>query len=148
MFNRCSAFFYRQQAVYEIVRSALLTFLTTLIVYSLKNREKYLCLFCISYKKRKIGLILKIFWFNDKNSLNLSLLFTLQFFEGTSPSRHIISRKIIWHTSNIKKSEFKSNKISGFSKTPFYFSFIFLGKTSHKFWDQPPSPCYQFCYNI
>ena len=26
----------------------------------------------------------------------------------------------------------------GFSKTPHYFSFIFLDNISHKFWDQPP----------
>ena len=74
---------------------------------------------------------------------------TLQFFWGSKWTRsNPISHKTIWHIPNIKNSQFKLKKMPGFFQTFLYFLFIFLDNTSHKFWDQSPSPHYQFCLQV
>lgn len=50
--QRCLVIFYRQQVVYLIVSSLLLTFVTTLIVYSIKRIENVSC--SIACKKEQI----------------------------------------------------------------------------------------------
>ena len=68
--------------------------------------EKIFCVCAVNHiKKGRADWILRIFSFNNKNSFYLSLTLTLQ---GSKLSgRDKISRKTIWQTSNIKKSEFK-----------------------------------------
>ena len=69
-------------------------------------------------------------------------------FWGSKWSRsNPMSHKTIWHIPNIKNSEFQL-KNARFFQTPFYFSFIFLDNTSHKFWDQSHSPHYQNCLQV
>ena len=68
--------------VYQTAWSVLLTFLPTLIVYSIKKRERFLRLCTIACKKRT-DWILKIFSFN-KNSLYLWLILKFQCPEGQS----------------------------------------------------------------
>ena len=58
-------------------------------VFSKKNRETFLCLCGVVCKKkrrrrRRTDWILRILSLNNKNSLYLSLILTLQFFEGLS----------------------------------------------------------------
>ena len=65
--------------------------------------------------------MLRIFSFNNKKLLNLSFILTLQFFEGQG---HKICHKIIWHTSNVKKSEFKL-KNTEVSKPLLFFIYFF-----------------------
>ena len=141
---RCSVFFYRQQGVYQIVWSVLITFVITLIVYSTKRFMKLTwCSSCIACQEKRTDWILRIFTFNDKNSLYLPIISTLQFFWGSKWSRsNPISHKTIWHIPNIKNSEFMILKNVRFFQTPFYFSFNFLDNTSYTFWDQSPSPHY------
>ena len=63
---------------------------------------------CIPCKKTRTGLIIRIFSFNKKK-----LVISLITFDSSTcgesklSSKKIISHKTIWHTSNIKKSEFK-----------------------------------------
>ena len=63
----------------------LFTFITTLIVYSIKKVHKtYWCPSSIAYQEKKIDCVLKIFTFNDKNPLYLPIVLILHFFEGQS----------------------------------------------------------------
>ena len=91
-------------------------------------------------QEKRTDWILWIFTFNDKNPLYLPIISTLQFFRRSKRSRsNPISHKTIWHIPNIKNSGFKL-KNARFIQVHFYFSFIFLDTTSHKFWDQLTSP--------
>ena len=58
-----------------------------------------------------------------------------------------VSPKTIWHIPNIKNSEFKLKKCQVFPN-PLLFFFYFIDNTSHKFWDQSPSPHYQCCLQV
>ena len=53
-------------------------------VFNLKNKETFLCLCSIACKKRRIDWILRILSLNSKSSSYLSLILTLQFYEGQS----------------------------------------------------------------
>ena len=64
----------------------------------------------------------------------------LQLWGSKWSSSDSISHKTILHIPNIKNSEFKLKKKIQAFPSPFYFSFIFLDKTSEKFWGQSPSP--------
>ena len=72
VFHRCSVLFYRQLRIYYMVWYVLFTFLTTLIVYSIKKvHETYCCSSSIEYqKKEQIGcidysfLLIKIHYFS------------------------------------------------------------------------------------
>ena len=116
-------------------------------MYSIKKvQETYWCSSKIAFQEKRRGWILRIFSFNGKNPLNLCKISTHQFFWGSEWTRsNPISHKTIWHIPNTKNSQFKLKKMLAFFQTPFYFSFTFLDNTSHKFWDQSPSPHYQ-CY--
>ena len=97
----------------------LLTFLTTLIAYSIK--------------------INRLDTFNNKKPIISSRNFDASVFWGSKWSMsEPISRQSIWYIPNIKNSEFKLKNDRFFQK-PFYFSFSFLDNDSHKFWDQSPS---------
>ena len=119
-------------------------------MYSIKKvQETYWCSSRIACQEKRRDWILRIFTFNDKNPLNLCIISTLQFFWGSKWTRsNHITHKTIWHIPNIKNSQFKLKKMPAFFQTPFYFSFIFLDNTSHKFWDQSPSPHYQCCLQV
>ena len=119
-------------------------------MYSTKKvHETYWCSSSIACQEKRTDWILRIFTCNEKNPLYLPIISTLQFFWGSKWSRsNPISHKTIWHIPNIKNSEFKLKKSARFFQTPFYFSWIFLDNTSHKFWDQSPSPHYQCCLQI
>ena len=65
--------------------------------------------------------ILRVFTFNDKNPLYLSIILTLSFFEGESDQGVIKALGI----QNIKNSEFKIKKTPGFFKGLFIFYLIF-----------------------
>ena len=99
-------------------------------------------------EKRK-DWILRIFTFNDKNSLYLSLILTLQFFWRSKwPTSNPISPKIIQNIPNIKNSEFKIKKITCFSKDLFIFNYFkFLDNASYNLWDQSSSPFF-CCYSV
>ena len=119
-------------------------------MYSTKTfHETYWCSSSIACQDKGIdSRILGIFTFNGKNPLYLPIISTLQFFWRSKWSRsNPISHKTIWHIPNIKNSEFKIKNMPTFSK-PLYFSFNFLDNTSHKFWDQSPSPHYQCCLQV
>ena len=76
----------------------------------------------------------------------------------------IILDSIVWDKMQCNFSEtifgnggsFKNNEkcflfhleSSFLSQIPFYFSFIYLENTSHKFWDQTPYPHYQCCLQV
>ena len=108
--------------------------------------ETYLCSSSVACQEKRTDWILRIFTFNDKNSLYLPIILTLQFLWGSKSSRsNPISHKTIRHIPKIKNSEFKSAR---FFQRPFYFSFSFLNNTSHKFWDQSPSLHYQCCLQV
>ena len=64
----------------------LFTYLTTLIVHSIKKiHETYWCYSSISCREERTEWIFRIFTFNDKNSLYLWIILTLQFlFEDQS----------------------------------------------------------------
>ena len=80
LFHRCSVYIYRQQGVYWIVWSVLLTFLTTLIVYFIKRVDEiYWCSGSIACQEKWTDRILKILTSNDKNLLCLPIIKTLQF---------------------------------------------------------------------
>ena len=71
------------QAVRGILNS--LTYTTQFYdSFNKKNRETFLCLCSIACKKEEKDWTLIMFSFKDKNLLNLSLILTLQFFEGQS----------------------------------------------------------------
>ena len=53
-------------------------------VFNLKSRETFLCLCSIACKKRRTDWILRILFLNSKNPSYLSLILTLQFFDGQS----------------------------------------------------------------
>ena len=112
----------------------LFAFLTTLIVYSMKNvHDSYWCKTSISCLEVRTEWIFRTFAFSDKNSLHLPIISTLQFFWESEWSRsNPSSHKTNWHIPNIKNILF----------------FIFLDNTSHKFWDQPPSPHYKSCLEV
>ena len=115
-------------------------------MYSIKKvQETYWCSSRIACQEKRRDCILRIFTFNYKNQLNLCINLTLQFFWGSKWTKSDpISHKTIGYIPNIKNSQFKL-KNARFFQTPFYFSFIFLDNTSHKFWDQSPSSHYQCC---
>ena len=97
----------------------LLTFLTTLIAYSIK--------------------INRLDTFNNKNPLYLHVILTLQFFEGQNDqwvNQLVVKVFGISQTLRIVSLSLKNDR---FFQTPFYFSFSFLDNDSHKFWDQSPS---------
>ena len=76
------------------------------------------------------------------------IISTLQFFWGEKWLRsNPINHKTFWHIPNIHNSGFKSKNARLF-QIPFYFSFIFLDNTSHKFWDQSPSSHNQCCLQV
>ena len=63
--------------------SVLLTFVTTLIVYSIKKvHESYWYPSSIAYQEKRTDWILRIFTYNDKNPLYLPIISTFHFFEG------------------------------------------------------------------
>ena len=128
----------------------LFTSLTTLIVYPIKKVwETYWCSSRIAFQEKRRDWILRIFTFSDRNPLNLCIISTLQFFWGSKWIRsNPISHKTIWYIPNINNSQFKLKTMLAFFQTPFYFSFIFLDNTSHKFWDQTPSSRYQCCLQV
>ena len=105
VFHRCSVFFYRRQGVYKIVWSMLFTFLTTLIMCSIKKVHETFWYSCsIACKEKKTDWIVRIFTFNDKNPSYHSLISTLQFFEGQSDqgvSQLVIKPFGIFQTSRI-----------------------------------------------
>ena len=128
----------------------LFTSLTTLIVYSIKKvQETYWCSSRIACQEKRRDWILRIFTFNDKNPLNLCIISTLQFFWGSYWIKsYPISHKTILHIPNIKNSKFKLKNNATIFQSLFYFLFSFLYNTSHKFWDQSPSPHYQCCLQV
>ena len=63
----------------------LLTFVTTLMLYSIKKvHETYWCSSNIAYQDKRTDWILGIFTFKDKNPLYLPITSTLHFYEGQS----------------------------------------------------------------
>ena len=127
----------------------LFTFLTTLIVYSIKKvHENYWCSSSITCQEKRTGWILRIFTFNDKNPLHFPIILAFQLFWGPKWSRsNPFSHKTIWHIPNIENSGFKLKKCPVFPN-PLLFSFIFLDNTLHKFWDESPSPHDQCCLQV
>ena len=127
----------------------LLSFLTTLIVYSIKKvHENYWCCSSIACQEKRADWILRIFTFNDKNRLYLPIISTLQFFESQSDqgvTQFVIKSFGISQTS---RTVGLREKNAEFFRTLFYFSFIFLDNTSHKFGDQSPSPHDQCCLQV
>ena len=123
-----------------MVWSVWFTSLTTLIVYSVKKvQETYRCSSRVACEEKIRDWILRIFTLNDKNSLNLCIISILQFFWGSNWIKsYPISHKTIWHIPNIKNSQFKLKNNATIFQSPFYFSFIFLYNTLHRFWDQSP----------
>ena len=121
-------------------------------MYSIeKIHESCWCSSSIACQEKRADWILRLFTLSVKNPLNLRIILTFQFFFffwGSKWTRsNLISHKTIWHISNIKNSEFKL-KNARFYETPFYFSFIFLDNTSHKFWNQSPSSDCQCCLKV
>ena len=126
VFHRCSVFFYRQQGVYKIVW--LLTFLTTLIVYSIKKfHETYWCCSSKERKKKRTDWILnRIFNLHDKNPLYLPIILTLQYLWGSKWSAsNSIGHKTVSHIPNIKNSEFKLKKCQVFPNLLLFFIYFF-----------------------
>ena len=120
----------------------LFTFLTTLIVYSVKKVHKtYCCSSGIACLEKRTDLILRKLVFNDKSLLYFPMASTLQFFSEDQSDQGvpqlIIKPLGISQTSKIVSV---SQKNARFFKTPFYFLLIFLDNTSHISWDQSPSP--------
>ena len=111
-----------------------------------KSIEKLLYVCAVQYvKKRRADWILTILPLNNKNSLYLSLILTLQFFE--SLSGQVISHKTIWNTSKVKKSEFKQKKkksMPRFSKPPIIFHLFFYTIPQINFETNPPHPIINF----
>ena len=65
--------------------SVLSTFVTILIVYSIKKvPENYWCCSSIACQEKRTDWILRIFTFNDKNRLYLPIISTRQFFGSQS----------------------------------------------------------------
>ena len=85
-------FKFLQILILQTTRSILNTVICTVYfsdnfdsVFSKKNRETFLCLYSVVCKKkrrRRTDWILRILPLNNKYSLYLSLILTLQFFEG------------------------------------------------------------------
>ena len=119
-----------------MVWSVLLTFLTTLLpsVFN-KKIEKRFCV-CAEYSI----LITKIHYISY-------YILTIQFFEGQVPQAGTELLIKPFGRVSIKKSEFKQTN-AGFFQPPFYFPFVFLDNSSHKFWEQFSSPHYQCCLQI
>ena len=120
----------------------LFTFLTTLIVYSVKKVHKtYCCSSGIACLEKRTDLILRKLVFNDKSLLYFPMASTLQFFSEDQSDQGvpqlIIKPLGISQTSKIVSV---SQKNARFFQTPFYLLLIFLDNTSHIFWDQSPSP--------
>ena len=103
----------------------LFTFLTTLIVYSIKKvHETYWCSSSVACKEKRTDWILRMFTFNDKNLLYL-IIFTFPLFEGQSDqgvTQLAIKPFDIFQTSRIVSLI----KNARFFRTRFNFSFIFL----------------------
>ena len=83
----------------------LLTFLTTLIVYSVKKFHESCWYSCsIACKEKRADWILRMFTFNDKNPLYHPLILTPQIFEGQSDegvTKLVIKPFGIFQTSTI-----------------------------------------------
>ena len=61
----------------------MFTFVTTLIVYSMKKvHENYWCSSSIACQGKRTDCILKIFLFNDLKSMILPIISTILIFEG------------------------------------------------------------------
>ena len=130
------------QTATRSILTSLITFLTTLIVHSIKRfYETYRCTSSMACQEKRTDWILRIFTLNDKNPLYLPIISTLQFLWGSKWSRsNPISHKTIWHIRNIKNSAFKIKKMAGFSKLSFIFH-LFLQAISHiNSATNPPSP--------
>ena len=81
VFHRCSVLFCRQLRIYWMVWYVLFTFLTTLIVYSMKKvHETYCCSSSIECQEKRTDWMHRIFIFIDKNPLFLPIISTLQVF--------------------------------------------------------------------
>ena len=106
-------------------------------MYSTKKvHETYWCSSSVACQEKRTDWILRIFTFNNKNSLYLPIILTLQFLWGSKSSRsNPISHRTIRRIPKIKNSEFKSAR---FFQRPFYF----------KFWDQSPSLHFQYCLQV
>ena len=102
----------------------------------------------ITWQEKRPDWILRIFTFNNKNTLYLPIISTLKFFLGQWSRSNPISDKTIWNIPNIQNSGFKRNKNGRFFHTSFYFSLFFLDNTSHTFWDQFLSPHDQICLQV
>ena len=109
-------------------------------MYSIKKVHETLACITACLEKRT-DWILRIFTFNDKNSLYFPIISTLQFFRGSKWSRSSpISHKTIWHMLNIKNSEFKLKKMLGFSKPLFFFHSFFWTIPHINSETNPPTP--------
>ena len=110
----------------------LLTFVTILIVYSIKKvQETYWCSSSIACLEKRTDWILRIFTFNFNSSV---------FFWGSNwPRSNPISQKSLWHMPKVKNSEFKLIKCQVFPNSLLFFIY-FLDNISHKFWYQSPPP--------
>ena len=87
--------------------------------------------FSIACKEKRTNWILRIFTFNDKNPLYISLILTLQFFWESKWSRSDpISRKTIGHIPNTKNSEFKLKKCQVFLNPLLFFNSFFDFETN------------------
>ena len=105
----------------------LFTFITTLIVYSIKKvHETYWCPSSIAYQEKKTDCVLKIFTFNDKNPLYLPIVSILHFFEGQSDlgvTQSVI--KPFDMSQIIMNSEFKLKKYQVFPNPLSFFIYNF-----------------------
>ena len=103
-------------------------------VFHKKVHENYWGCSSIACQEKGTDRILRIFTFNDKNQLYLPIFLTLHFFEGQRDqgvtTQLVIKPFDISQTSRIVGLR---QKICEVFANPFYFSFIFLDNTSHKF---------------
>ena len=107
-------------------------FSSNLIVYFIKRFTKIVGAVAVCQEKGT-DRILRIFTFNDKNQLYLLIFLTLHFFEGQRDqgvTQLVIKPFDISQTSRIVGLRLKKCQVFASS---FYFSFIFLDNTSHKF---------------
>ena len=128
----------------------LFTFLTTLTMCFIeKVNQSYWHSRSIACTKIVTNWILRIFTFDDKIHYISPWFPNFSFFWASKWSRSDpISHKTIWHIPNTKNSEFKLKKNARFFQTLFYFSFMYLDNSSHKFWEQSPSSHYQCCLQV
>ena len=118
-------------------------------VFHKKNYETYWRSSIIACHEKTRDWILRIFTFNDKNPLYLRIILTPQFFFEGQSNQGVTQLGIKpFDISQVSRIVILSWKNARFFQTLIYFSVSSLDNTSHKFWDQSPSPHYQCCLQV